>query len=643
MEKETVKTAYTLLPPPLAAIPAKYWTSISLWLHSYTVARTFQELLKLADEKEGPNQEEAFIIGFLHDLAQKLGKTPTSLRQTYKWVLEKLTNNLGWTPREARKVAKVLETNPAENIRRTDYADPILPPRVWKLLMLADELQGSIDAISWAMRVKEALKNEFGKSFYISVFAVNLPQPFVGSKIWEQVEEKLEEDKRGVDQSDYSILAVASIQGLVVLSKEPLGKITISWDEIIGRSRGADETDVLSVDDIGTLKKHINERCTNSKEAKTRKYKQEESRSVFKKFVGKYCDKKKRKDERAGTYRLLLHYYGSEKDEELATLYLPRYAKDATINIEITGVKYADGNYLCPICGARHREGFVAGIVGTVSNARSEKWSRFLTLNISKNLNQMLNEKKPIRICPLCMLDVLLASRRTIRGYAVYYTLSLQTPMPVPVLHEIAGLMHKIISKFYEGSSSPSTPNTSNIDSMSKSPIDIVAEVKRRPIDILHNYAGVSISTNGSVRFKGDIDNLKLQDKIIFTALAGLLAYYGLYPVMITVGYPPSLVTSSNKLISYEVVYPLYDYAPNTEDNRFRKPVTPYVASTLVSLPLLYRDRENPERRRYARHIEEILGFSPEYSPLTLLYSNPDLYSYVSNLINRFMGGGSNG
>ncbi len=75
--QQRLKIAYTLLPPPLSALPAKYWTSISLLVHSYSVAVLFEELTQsLADAYElddAPDEKEAFIIGFLHDLGQKLG------------------------------------------------------------------------------------------------------------------------------------------------------------------------------------------------------------------------------------------------------------------------------------------------------------------------------------------------------------------------------------------------------------------------------------------------------------------------------------------------------------------------------------------------------------------------------------------
>jgi len=360
--------------------------------------------------------------------------------------------------------------------------------------------------------------------------------------------------------------------------------------------------------------------------------------SRFKSFAKKYCEPGL-KSERAGTYKLLLHYFGTESYADLGAIYLPRYVKDTLANIEITGAEYKDGEYICPICGARHREGFVAGIVGSISSAKSEKWNRFLTVSISKSLNQMLREDKPVRICPLCMLDMLLASRRIVGGLTVYYTLALRAPVPVPVLVEVASLMHEIIGKFYEGAMKPSSPNIERIRLMTLFPLDAVRQVKPRvSIDALHDYSGISVSTNGGVRFKGGINDLKLQDKLMFVSLAGLLAYYGIYPLVVTVGYPPYLVSPPEKLVSYEVVYPLYDYAPSSEEKSFGGPVTPYVSSTLASLPMLYRARDDPEKGKHARHIEEILGFTPAHAPLMLLYSNPDLYSRVSQLLHMFMG-----
>lgn len=641
---QTLQQAYTLLPPPLSALPAKYWTSISLWLHSYTVARTFQELLKLANINENPDQDEAFIIGFLHDLVQKLGKSPNSLRQTYTWVLEKLVNNLNWSPYEARKIAKTLETNPAENIRKTGSPDPILPPRIWKLLMVADELQGSMDAISWASKVKALLSREFGKEISIQVYSVNLPQPFVRTQIWKVLEQRLREKlecRVDMPLSECGLLAIASIQGLIVLSNKHMDKIEISWNDIIGRNPYEDATYVLSNSDIYALRKHINEGCKNKSITKTKEYKKAIEDSRFKSFAEKYCDHKRVKNERAGTYTLLLHYYGTDSENELKDIFLPNYTKSLTKNVKISRVVYSDGEYLCPVCGTKHREGFVTGIIGSITNVKSEKWNRFLNINLGKNLNQMLREDKNIRVCPLCTLDMLLESRDIGKGFTVYYTLSLRTPLPVEVLREIFEIIDKIIKNVYT-SNKITSPNLKELKRLLLHPETLTRSLGRPPVDVLLDYSGISVSTNGKRWFSGKLENLKLQEKLMPLAIAGLLAYYGLYPITISINRPPALAIPSDILISYDVIYPLYNYTPKTEGKNNSIPVTPFVSATLASMPRLYKDRESDELRRYARHIEEILGFSPQHAPLLLLYSNPEVYFHISGLFSRFMEVNSN-
>ncbi|MEB3797413.1 MAG: hypothetical protein G5Z42_01160 [Caldisphaeraceae archaeon] len=376
---EYLKIAYTLLPPPLSALPAKYWTSISLLLHSYTVARTFQALLKLAGAKDLP-ENEAFIIGFLHDLAQKLGKSPETLKVTYRWVLERLSSELKFTLPEARKIAKTLETNPAETVRKTEFPDPLLPIEIWKLLMLADELQNSSDALPWAIKVRDTVSSKFGKTPNILIYSVNLPQPFVRYTLWDVIEEKIEE-KIGCNTynlEECNVFAIASLQRLIVLSELNIGKIEIGWDEIIGREKNRNETDVLSVYDIENLKNNI-EKC---KSEKTKKDEEQEEKGISSrfKFKNKHCEpgihrnKKRQKKirfpedlyDRVGTYELMLHYFGPEKNAELDDFYLPLYAKDQLYRVSITGVKFEEGGFICPICGVRHREGFVAGIIGDI-------------------------------------------------------------------------------------------------------------------------------------------------------------------------------------------------------------------------------------------------------------------------------------
>ena len=106
---QRIKMAYTLLPPPLSSTPAKYWTSISLWLHSYIVGSTFQELVDALagpGDIEAPEPDEAFLIGFLHDLGQKMGLMgERSSEKIRSWLIVRLEQATG-DPRMARSLVK---------------------------------------------------------------------------------------------------------------------------------------------------------------------------------------------------------------------------------------------------------------------------------------------------------------------------------------------------------------------------------------------------------------------------------------------------------------------------------------------------------------------------------------------------------
>ena len=639
--EERLQIAYTLLPPPLSALPAKYWTSISLLVHSYTVGRTFEELIRLVGD-DSLQPEEAFIIGFLHDLAQKLGKSEESLRTTYRWVLDELVNELKWPPNKARKVAKTLETNPAENIRHSDYTDPMLPSKTWKLLMLADELQGTTDAISWALKAKDVIKKEYGTSLEISVYSINLPQPFVKAEIWGLIEERI--------SKTCEALPIASLQGVVVLSKCKIQKITISWDEIVDRAPDRRETAILDEVTVSALEEHVDRGCpglvNGSKEnvlkdvymVSDKNKKGKYADAIFPLPKSKHC-KPGTKHERAGTYELLLHYFGPKGASKLTGIVLPSYVKDSLLNINIEGVEYGDGSFICPMCGARHSEGFIAGIVGDVIGSKSEKWSRFLPITISKSLNQALRETSRVRICPLCMLDILLNRQVTQvssdRQFSPYFTLSLQTPVPVSVLKEIAGLMHVIVWYTLSSLSLKDIGSISErINTLLKNPHRILSQVKTLERGALLDYGSLMVSTNGAVRFVVSLSDLKLQDKLVFVAVAGLLGYYGVYPITITLGYPPAVPTGTNQLINYEVTYPLYGYRPS--EKKYEN-CAPFVTAVLASIPGLYHIRDSPNER--IRHVEEVLGFEPTHAPLLLLYSNPQVYSHVDRLISMFLGG----
>jgi len=68
--EKLIQTAYTLLPPPLSALPAKYHSTLSLGLHSLSTGYISYHIAKLAGFDD--YKEHAFILGLTHDIHQKL-------------------------------------------------------------------------------------------------------------------------------------------------------------------------------------------------------------------------------------------------------------------------------------------------------------------------------------------------------------------------------------------------------------------------------------------------------------------------------------------------------------------------------------------------------------------------------------------
>jgi len=655
--KDRMKVAYTLLPPPLSALPAKYWTSVSLLMHSYAVGVAFSELIELVREKAGnlklPERNEAFILGFLHDLTQKMAKSSDALRTAYKWIFDRLVKDICMTPAEARRIAKVLETNPAETIR-----DPIYPVQVWKLLRIADLLQGSSDVLSWGLQAREVIENEFNIRTSIRIYNIGLRQPFLKDHLWRKVEGKLREGicNDGSEQTlvEHGVFAVTSTSGLLVVSKKNLGDIALSWDEIIGWNKYSDSTDLLS---RSSLLRKLSEKCPELREInkiedreERKKKKQELKKNTAEEIKGipftledKLCFTRNKHD-RTNMYDLLYHYYGG-KLKELNERYLPFYVKSALQGITIEDTEYATGPFKCPMCGAEHKEGFVVGLVGNVGGVVTEKWNRFLlTTNKQGNLNRMLNELGNYRICPLCMADILIENReiegrrrkrggkknlKNLKNFRAYYSFGTQAPLPLTALWDLSSLAYSIVKDTLSIFNNEITDaKKSFINKLLTEPEKYMENVERLGSmpHIYSDYGANIFFTHGGRWISKEGDNLKLRDKLKLVAVGGILAYYGIYPIYISVAKPLALQVPDT-LISYETIFALYDYSPS--DKRYGD-YTPYVSALLATIPLLYEDKD-------AKQIEELLEFTPKESPLLLLYSNPKVYSYIFSILSKFL------
>jgi len=610
------KLAYTLLPPPLAAIPAKRWTSISLLLHSYTVARTFEELVKAYSTKREnlPSTEEAFIIGLLHDVGQKLqvrGK-PSDEKIT-KWVIERL-EVAGLSRDEVNYYIKYLTTNPAETA-----SDPSYSREAWALLKLADLLQGVGNPLEIAELVSE-INRGFGLGLAVKSASIMIPQAFLRTLFSRVLYDEL--NKLANDTSDI-IVPISTPLGAVILSDNPNMKIEVNWDSIAVKNLVPDpekfELFAECCENKECLDKYTSKKKSGEKELDKR----------YKGITRRDCTATIYPGQKVSAYKITLAYYS---DRKLGLkIYLPSSVKDMFQGVELKGVEYRDGDYVCPLCGLKTPVGTAVDFLKTFSGKLTpEQWCRRY---YPGNVNVIASPGTSLReyaIDPLCLGDTLV--RIGLKDILV--ALKFKASMPTLVLRDVGSLTYNLIyilgssygiPKWFESSNSRGSV-LSLLNYESEGFEDILDEVGKPTSSSVFLYD--MFSTTLYVPYRDELSSHQ-EEWVRDIMTAGVLASWGLYPITISdvIAFDPS-----EKLLTYyKGQRALYDFAPS--EWRLRSHV-PYVAVAMAGLSYLDYMKNVENTPAYL----EVLDYPPDYARILATYSSPHLYALIERT-HSYLGG----
>ena len=605
----TLEAAYTLLPPPLSSLPAKYWTSISLWLHSYTVARTFQGFVRTYAESrdvEAPLDDEAFLIGFLHDLGQKLRlRGRPSEESLLEWARSGL-ESLGLTRGEAEELSRYLYTNPAESL-----SDPLYDRSVWRLLWLADRLQGIDNPLAIVQLLTEA-REDLGEELDIVLLNAMLPQPFMRTLISKIVSEKVEEiaEERGV-----LAVPVTTPYGLAVITDNPnaMRTIEIGWEEIRGGFKGAGILPEKLEEDL-----EWNMNCCEDSSCKARCSRRGEPKPQECKdhrFKKRDCEKGLYPGRRGNSYRIALIYYGFRRRAE-GKIILPKDVEGMLQGIRIRGAEFRDGTRRCPICGVATPVGVVGDFLKFfIKRITIEQWARSL---YPASVNRIMQEVKDYAIDPLCLGEAIL---RGDAAYPVLVSLTLRALAPLTVLEDAGKLAYSLLYVLGNG-----MPRSSIVAGLAYGHDEFYSTL-RRISEIASgastpNFYYDAFSSTVVVPYRNFMQ--RHQDEWLRDIVtAGVLAAWGIYPLTVSEAVPSA--PSETLLSYYKGRRPLYDYQP--KDRRVGH-YTPYAAMAMMSLAELNLRASSENLPAFL----EILDYPPEYSPLLLQYGSPTLYSRVEAL-----------
>ncbi|MCE4601383.1 MAG: hypothetical protein F7C38_07495 [Desulfurococcales archaeon] len=606
---ERLKTAYTLLPPPLSALPAKYWTSISLLLHSYTVARAFQEFIQaysIAGNIDAPEAKEAFVIGFLHDMGQKIKlRDKPSEGKLIAWVKERL-EAVGFTPGEADELSRYLYTNPAEGNR-----DPLYDDKIWRLLWLADRLQGIENPFDIVPLLNKA-KEDLGLNLNVSLLNVMIPQQLFRTLISRLVHEKINE----IQAKGTFILPIATPFGLAVITDQLNLTVTIDWDDI---RKGFDGSGIIP----GGLEENLkwNFECCHNPECKQRcskRSKPEECKQHG--FTKRDCEKGLYRNKKRSSYEIALMYFGY-KNRVKGTIVLPEQVKGMFNGVVVNGVSYQKGAVKCPVCGVETPAGVTGDFLQFFSsNATTEQWTRSL---FPGSVNRLMQDVKPYAVDPLCLGEAI------IRGQAQYQyliSLTVRALTPIQVLEEVGKLLY--VLKFNLGTG---IPGSTTVEGLIYSDYDIFEKKLKEigeSLDVAEtpNYFYDAFSSTIIIPYRNKMK--QHQDEWLRDIVtAGVLSAWGFYPITVSETVPST--PSETLLTYYKGRRPLYDYQPR--DKKLGA-YTPYVATAMLALSEL-NYRKNKKENLPA--LLEILDYPPEYAPLLVQYASPGLYSTLEFLRNR--------
>lgn len=608
MSSSLLKTAYTLLPPPLASLPAKYWTAISLWMHSYSVGKTFAELVDSyagIREVDAPAYDEAFIIGFLHDFGQKLVSTgASSSKRIIEWVEDRL-ERLGYDKGEARRLSRFLYANPAENI-----VSPTYDRDVWVLLWLADRLHGASNIFDLVAIIREASR-KLEYDMVLKLVNVTIPQPFLRALITRKIYDSLREEAL---QDTNIMIPLSTPIGVTIITDDPKLSIELDWDNDIrpgfdgnGLIPGKTEDDLKWCSNccIDNMCREICGKKDKPKDCRERGYKKRD------------CDEGAYPGRKGNSYKTTLIYYGVKHKVEGA-IYLPEAVRDMFRGVGFKGVRFLGGEYKCPLCGLSTPTAFPVDYIQTfINNVTPEQWTRAV---FPANINQLMQMKKGnFGVDPLCLGDILLRARY---GKVLSITISLNTPTPLTVLEDVGIVMYRLIDYVVF---SRDLSVLSSVVADGKNWEKTLENISFPSGEIIHGYFIDAFTATVFIPYINPPKNAKPVDEWVRDiSVAGVLVCWGFYPLSIS----EAIANYGDRLLSYyRGMRPLYNYTP--ADREVGK-YTPYVALTMMSLPFI-RNRREAGKENTPTFLE-VLDYPPEYSPALLQYSAPHLYSAFESL-----------
>ncbi len=567
--KKELITAYTLLPPPLAALPAKYHAPISLLIHSLSTGVLADELARLAELED--YRELAFFLGLTHDIHQKLVEDGlATLKTSKKYIREKLD-----------KLGKLEYYKYIENALESDACgkgSPVkgLPIELPLICHISDMAQGSLEGLNLVYWLNSMLE-KIHPDLVVRYYSIMIPQVFARSYIMHRIYEN------HIKKTDH--VALASPWGMYVITYEDeLPEIIeISWDEL----RIDNTLTPVPYEDIKKVEK-------TKKSATINKIKisgDESKNKLWSRFARLFYNR-----ESLGNDTPLYPTF----PEDLAGLF---------INIRFTDVEFSnisqEDTHKCALCGMSHlaEHSIVANMFGKIAGASVtlEKWNRFMPANIKvKAWDTQGQWRNKIGLCPLCVLEAVGIRYSGFTGkLSSVLTVTMSKPIPVGLM----SILGRIIAE------------SRNLEK----PIVSEGKLERVVLD----YSSATIGTQEDS--EPTINNMFLHKvkrgrKVITVEgvllRIGKLISWGIYPVKFL---PSTDANVVDRPLIAPCNFPIVDFPVTSQKyGRF----LPWIGPLLATAGIMDRS----EALQY-------LEFRPEHAPLALLTLDKSSYDSVREIL----------
>ena len=523
--EEMLRLSYELLPPPLAALPAKYHAPVSLLIHSLSTGIIAHDIARLADL--GDYEDVAFILGLTHDIHQKLVEDGLSTLRTSKEYIRNKLDKLGFNE-YYRYVDDALDVDACG--KSTPIRD--LPKELSTVCHIGDVAQGRLDALAllnWLCEKVREVKKELTVRFY----SVMIPQPFARSYIMYKIYEKYISKLAGSGH-----VALASRWGLYVIAYEDeLPEVLeVSWDE-------------LRIDDFPAEYEDI-----KAAEVDTR------AKEKLKKVIDASNNEIKEK----AWLKFARMFFSPSKLGGDKPLYpeLPSSIMGMFVGIKFTDMKFKDNSdelHTCPLCGIIHskEQSFGVNIYPKVAkvDVTTEKWNRRLPGHI-KVRGWEGQWRHGYGLDPLCVLDAVAVREFKLTGLNGVVLVSISKPVPIWLISWVAIVsQHR---KDYRRNPEDIPTSALRVDELSK-----VGGVVVDYVTATVSVPGVGEPVTDNMFEHGELSNI------------GFLIAHGFYPIKYFEAPDFSL---PDRLFVTAHTYPLIDFPVTAEGYRN---LIPWVAKLL--------------------------------------------------------------